>query len=269
MAQYIHLLSNSNVGLPTDLWVPATDKVPFQRSRQVALGLAKTLPKPGLEVSLEGYYKWMDDIIDYKEGADFLLGDTDWQQNVEIGKGWSYGAELLIQKKTGKLTGWVGYTLAWTKRQFDNINEGKPYPYKYDRRHNVVFAGTYKFNEKIDVGAVWVYGSGNAITLPQATYSGSYPSIYPNYYNYYPSVENYGSKNSFRMQAYHRMDISANFHKQIKWGERTWSISFYNVYSRWNPFFYYIGYKNNSNQRVVKKLSLFPIVPSFSWHFKF
>ncbi|MBW8048905.1 MAG: TonB-dependent receptor plug domain-containing protein [Cytophagales bacterium] len=267
MTQYIHLLTNSNISLPTDLWVPATDIVKPQHSQQVALGIARTimLHEKKYELSVEGYYKWMQNIIEYIAGANFLDLNADWQTKVEAGKGWSYGAELFLQKKTGKTTGWLGYTLSWTNRQFETINLGKKYPYKYDRRHDVAIVITYKVDKNIDFSANWIYGTGNAITLPIARYK----SI-NDFANYWPGyeIEYYGDKNSFRMRAYHRFDIGINFHKKKKWGERTWTIGVYNVYNRKNPYFLYFGVDNRGDP-ALKQVSLFPILPSFSYSFKF
>ncbi|HZY79278.1 MAG TPA: TonB-dependent receptor plug domain-containing protein, partial [Cyclobacteriaceae bacterium] len=165
MMQYIHLLTNAGLGLPTDLWVPSTGLVKPQRANQAALGLARNI-KSDYEVSIEGYYKKMYNLIEYKEGASFLNTTSDWQDKVAInGKGESYGSEVLLQKKKGKVTGWIGYTLSWTNRQFDELNNGKEFPYKYDRRHDVSIALTHEWNKRMDFSMAWVYGSGNAITL--------------------------------------------------------------------------------------------------------
>jgi len=147
MTQFIHLLTNSTIGLPTDLWVPATERVAPQQSWQVAAGYARSLGKRMYEISAEVYYKKMLNLIEYKDGASFFLGGADWQDKIEVGKGEAYGFELLLEKKTGKLSGWIGYTLSWTDRIFENINFGQRYPYRYDRRHDVSVVGTYKFND--------------------------------------------------------------------------------------------------------------------------
>ena len=271
MTQYIHLLTNSGIGLPTDLWVPSTDIVKPERSQQVATGVAHTLKGNQYEISVEGYYKWMDNIIDYVDGANFLDPNKDWQTKVESGKGWSYGGELFIQRKEGRFTGWIGYTLSWTNRQFTNINEGKIFPYKYDRRHDFEIVGTYKINDNVDISATWVYGTGNAISLPIAEYEGLHGnSFMGEFYSSY--IDYYGEKNSFRMAAYHRFDIGANFRKKKEWKklkwERTWNVSVYNLYNRKNPYFIYFGYSNEGN-KVAKQVSLFPIIPSISYNFVF
>lgn len=173
MNQYIHLLSSTGVGLPTDLWVPSTDRVSPQNSRQISGGLAKDLSAYNLTITLEGYHKWSNKILGYKPGASFLLLDdpTDaqsftWQDNVTAGSGISYGGELLIHRKTGKLSGWIGYTLSWTKLKFDEINFGKEFWARYDRRHDLSLVAIYTINERVTLSGTWVYGTGNAITLP-------------------------------------------------------------------------------------------------------
>jgi hypothetical protein len=283
MNQYVHLLSNTGVGLPTDLWVPTTDRIVPQQSQQVAAGLAKDIHSNDLALTLEGYYKKMDNIIGYKEGATFLMIEdyeepkqVPWEDNVTSGQGWSYGMEFQIQKKVGKLSGWIGYTLSWTQLQFDSLNFGKKYYARYDRRHDLSLVGIYKLSDKITLSGTWVYGTGNALTLPIASFSapGHSPRSEGYYYdNIFNQREDYGEKNSFRMAAYHRFDLGIQFHKKKKWGERTWEISFYNIYNRKNPFFYYIDSMydstDNTERPVLKQVTLFPIIPSVSYSFKF
>lgn len=265
MTQYIHLLTNATVGLPTDLWVPVTDTVPPQFSNQIAIGMARTI-KEKYEVSVEAYYKTMENLIEYKDGASFLSASRDWQEKVEFGRGWSYGFEVFIEKKHGKTSGWIGYTLSWTNRQFDNVNFGDPFPYKFDRRHDISFVLTHKFNDRCDVGMTWVYGTGNAVTLPTGQYYGATELPWDTWTG--NTVEHVESRNGFRQPSYHRLDVGVNLHKKTKWGERTWSWGVYNMYSRQNPFYLYFGF-NDNNERALKQISLFPIIPSFSYSFKF
>jgi hypothetical protein len=265
MAQYAQLLTNAGVGLPTDLWVPATAKVGPMRARQVATGLAWS-PNKTYEFTLEGYYKKMYGVIEYKDGASYL-NSQDWQDKVEIGQGESYGSEFMFWKKLGGWTGWVGYTLSWTNRQFDNLNFGKKFPYRYDRRHDIEIVASRPLNKKIDFATTWVYGTGNAISLPVASYGGdySYPTVLgkPVYNNLL-----YEGRNGFRLRAYHRLDLSVTFKKATRWGERSWVISIYNVYNRKNP--YYVGFKtNDQGYRRIYQYSLFPIIPSITYNFKF
>lgn len=277
MQQHIHLLSNTSVGLPIDIWVPSTDSVPPQRSRQVAMSLNHTLKNGLFEVSVEGYYKTMSDLMTLKPGSQ-IIGFQDWQEKVETaGKGKAYGVELFVQKKKGRTTGWVGYTLAFSERKFDNINFGNWYPYKYDRRHDISIVMSHKFNENFDIGATWVFGTGNNITLSTARYPeiGMGGSVNGIEYSEVSEVDYYPSRNNYRMASYHRLDLGLNFNKKKKWGERTWSIGAYNVYNRKNPFFIRIDNEpslvNNTviNNRVAKQVSLFPIIPSITYKFKF
>ncbi len=279
MAQYIHLLSNTSIGLPTDLWVPVTDTIKPMTSQQVALGGVYNL-NDMFEISLEGYYKWMNDVISYKPGASYLTSDNNWQEMVTIGTGWSYGAEFLIRKDMGRLTGWIGYTLSWSWRKFEEVSPDK-FPYHYDRRHDVSIVATYKLSDKVDFGATWVFGTGAAITLPYDKYlalgdykgfSGGGHGGYEPYLNY---IDNVQERNNYRTPNYHRLDLGVNFHKMKKWGERTWSVGLYNAYFRQNYFFIYIDYDydnytgNGEPKKVLKQVSLFPGIPYVSYSFKF
>ncbi|MCE7065512.1 TonB-dependent receptor [Dyadobacter sp. CY326] len=289
MNQYVHLLSNTGLGLPTDLWVPTTDRVAPQQSKQVAMGLAKDLERPALTLTLEGYYKRMDHILNYKEGSSFLsingenANELTWEDNVTAGKGWSYGGEFLIQKKTGRLSGWIGYTLSWTYWKFPELNFGKTFFPRYDRRHDLSVVGIFEVNKRITLSSTWVYGTGNALTLPVSTYQG----VSDNFITRFnpngkpavtwngPMVSEYGQKNSFRAEPFHRMDFAVQFHKQKKRHDRTWEFGVYNVYNRRNPFFYDIDSDDTENgstgtgKSTLKRYSLFPVLPYFSYNFKF
>jgi hypothetical protein len=259
MNQYIHLLTNSGIGLPTDLWVPVTKKVPPQQSKQVAGGLAYNL-KNTYELSLEGYYKKMQNVIEYNEGASYLDPTSNWEDKVEAGTGWSYGAELFLQKKKGNTTGLVGYTLSWTNRQFPTLNFGRKFPYRYDRRHDFKAAIVHKVSKRIELSADWVFGTGQAITLPAEQYIDANGV----------TILVYKSRNAYRMAPYHRLDVSATFTKVKKKYARSWVLSCYNVYNRQNPFYIYLGTKNSPPyDPVFKQVSLFPVLPSLSYQFKF
>ncbi len=282
MNQYVHLLTQTGIGLPTDLWVPTTKRVAPQKSNQFAIGVAKDLSNPKITISLEGYYKKSDNIIAYKEGASFLaIGgidgseEVDWESNITAGQGWSYGVELLLQKKIGRFSGWIGYTLSYTQLQFDSLNFGKKYWARYDRRHDASVVAIYKLKENVEEGKkitlsmTWVYGTGNALTLPRSQYLAQpHTDGIGNGGFFNQTVNEYGAINDFRMAPYHRLDFGAQFHKQLKKGERTWEISFYNLYNRKNPFFYYVN-TDNYGERKLKQVSLFPIIPSVSYTYKF
>ena len=278
MEQYLHLLTNTTIGLPTDLWLPVTNNILPQKSTQYAFGSAYSYK--GFDFSIEAYYKTMDNMIEYKEGASFVSGFSGdgenenaraWEQKIETdGKGTSFGIEFLIKKNFGKTTGWIGYTWSKTDRQFSNISFGEPFPYTYDRRHDVGIVITHKFNDKIDIAGTWVYGTGNAVTLAYESYQAF------NQFNQYYGMDdgeeniinNIEKRNNFRMPAYHRLDLGVNFRKQKKYGKRTWSVGAYNVYNHKNPFFLRFERDENGN-RALFQYSLFPIIPSVSYKYEF
>ncbi|MGA0817594.1 MAG: TonB-dependent receptor [Schleiferiaceae bacterium] len=265
MAQFLHLLANQTIGLPTDLWVPVTENVRPQEAWQTAIGYAHNLGK-GWELSIEGYYKDMRNLIEYKEGATFFLGFSDWQTKVTTGRGWAYGGEFLLEKKSGNSTGWIGYTLAKTTRQFDELNFGNPFPYTYDRRHDLSVVFNHAFNDRISMGAVFVYGTGRAVTLatrkmfarPEDAFDGTWLQ----------TVEAIDGRNSFREPAYHRADISLTIKRPNRWGEAAWQFGVYNAYNRINIFYMDFGYDDRDN-RVLKGYGLFPLIPSVSYSFEF
>ena len=277
MQQNIHLLTGSGAGLPTDIWVPSTDSVPPQYSKQVAFAANKNFLNGLIEVSIEGYYKSMSDLITLKPGAE-IIGFDDWKNKVDTnGIGRSYGAELFIQKKKGNTTGWIGYTLSFSERKFEGVNFGKWYPYKFDRRHDFSLVMSHEFSDNFDIGLTWVYGSGNNMTFLESRYpsvniNGNINGIDEGSVG---EIEYYPTRNNLRLPAYHRLDIGLNFHKKKKWGDRTISVGAYNVYNRKNPFFLSVNDKIEvqngvpTSTRVVQQTSLFPIIPSISYKFKF
>ncbi|OQP41035.1 TonB-dependent receptor [Niastella yeongjuensis] len=261
--QYIHLVSNAGSTLPTDLWVPSTYRVKPQESWQYAAGLFKNFNDNMLETSLEVYYKRMNNQIEYREGYTPALKDP--ENDFVFGKGWSYGTELFINKTKGKLTGWIGYTLSWTWRQFDTLNEGKKYPSKYDRRHDLSVVATYQLNKKWKLSGVFVYGSGNAISLPERFYVVG--GIL---------TQEYSRINQYRLAPYHRMDLSAIYTPRTRPNQKfqtNWVFSLYNVYNRLNPYFIYFSQEGSPYDGTLNiktdQVSLFPIIPSVTWNFRF
>ncbi len=274
MRQYINLLTNEGLGLPSDLWVPSTAKVKPQDAWQVALGLAKTMWEE-YEFSLEGYYKQMKNVLAYKPGASYLGQNKNWEEKVTQGNGEAYGMEFLVQKKKGRLNGWIGYTLSWNYRTFDILNGGNKFPFRYDRRHDLEMVANYQLTKKWSIAGTWVYSTGVAFSLQNVTYntsfdpdwfsSGSSNQRYP----YFTEVSQPSARNSQRMNPYHRFDINIEHTKKKKRYERTWSFGAYNAYNRRNPFFIYPDYDPKANKEVYKQVSLFPIIPNVSWSFKF
>lgn len=281
MQQHVHLLVNSGFILPTDLWLPPTDRVSPEESWQIAAGLAHTY-RDVYEVSVEAYYKPMDGLIAYKPGAEYMDPSQDWQDQVEVGRGWAAGAELFVQKKAGRTTGWLGYTLAWSRRHFPEtaINFGEPFPFRYDRRHDLAIVLMHRLTKKIDVSGSWVFSSGAAVTLPEAKYW--YRPMHPGQTPFLDvtgdtEVEAYGGRNGYRMPPHHRLDLSLDYHfvRSAK-RERTLSFGLYNAYSRRNPLYMYIRTVHEFNDQnelewrhVPTKFSLFPILPSVRFRMGF
>ncbi|MFV0554580.1 MAG: TonB-dependent receptor [Mangrovibacterium sp.] len=264
MQQYLHLLTNTTIGLPTDLWLPTTEKVKPQISHQYATGLVYGGFEK-VELSAEAYYKEMENVIEYTEGASFFSVGAGWEDLVASGRGKAYGVELMAKKDIGKTTGWIAYTWAKTERQFDELNFGNWFPAKYDRRHDVSIVLTHKFSEKFDIGATWVYGTGNAMSLP-TQYVGVHDEDDVRWGN--NLVGHLDQRNNYRMPAYHRLDLGMNFNKKKERGVRTWNISVYNAYSRQNPYYLYLQQQNDGSY-ALQQISLFPIIPSVSYIFKF
>ena len=275
MTQYVHLLSNSNISLPTDLWVPVTKSIHPEHSHQVAGGIYYELE--GLcDLSAEGYYKHLNNLLEYREGTSFMVGTTSWEDKVAMGNGWSYGLELMAQRSVGKFTGWIAYTWSKTMRQFDReghiINGGKPFHAKYDRRHDVNITASYKLNDRIDLSATWVYATGNCGTL----YTHYYESQPHTPDNYAGTIGYFESRNNYRLEPYHRLDLGINFYKEFKrlpGVKRTTGLSVYNAYNTMNPFmvYRYEGYNWETDEyyRTLRKVTIFPIIPSFSYGMQF
>jgi hypothetical protein len=293
--QYIHLVSLSAVTLPTDTWVPCSELVQPQKGTQYSLGYFRNFKDNMFETSVEVYYKDLKNQIEYKDGA---LPGADINDNADnqfvFGKGRAYGVELFIKKRVGKLNGWIGYTLSYTKRTFPDLNLGQEFYAKYDRRHDISIVGSYDLSKKWTFSAIFVYGTGNAITIPV-----SYYFIDGNF------VTEYGPRNGFRMPPYHRLDVSATYtpdrskkiakrkeklteqyakegkdvstvvypKKWLKDYQSSWNFSIYNVYNRHNPYIVYFANEGSAYDGTLKitakEVYLFPILPSVTWNFKF
>jgi outer membrane receptor for ferrienterochelin and colicin len=273
MQQNINLLTNEGVGLPTDLWVPSTKRIVPQQSWQAALGVAKTI-KDEYEVSIEGFYKNMKNLISFKEGASFFGRQNNWEDKITQGNGKSYGLEFFVQKKEGKTTGWVGYTLSWNLRKFDELNSGIEFPFKFDRRHDFKVIVSHQFTKRFSFTGTWVYGTGNALTLPTNVFTipnANAQIDYPYAQEY--EVATSGERNAYRMPSYHRMDINFEWTKKKKRHTRTWTFGAYNAYNRANPFAVLpstrYNEKTQKTERYYRQLSIFPIIPSFAYNFKF
>ena len=261
--QYIHLVSNSGTTLPTDVWVPSTFRVKPQLSWQYAAGFFKNFNDNAYETSIEVYYKSMNNQIEYREGYTPSIKDP--EEEFVFGNGWSYGAEFFFNKTKGRFTGWIGYTLAWSWRKFPELNKGNKYPAKFDRRHDLSVVGIYDLNSKWKFSAVFVYATGNATSLPEKFYLVEGVL-----------TQQYSKINQYRLPSYHRLDLSATYTpvpKKQRKVTSSWNFSIYNAYSRRNPYFLYFDQTGSafdgSLEVQAKQVSLFPVIPSVTYNFKF
>jgi hypothetical protein len=259
MAQYLHLLSNSTSGQPTDTWMPSSTNLKPQVVNQYSLGYFKNFDDNKFEFSVEGYFKTMDNVADYEDGTDILLNEN-IEAYILSGIGRSYGLELFFKKKYGKFTGWISYTLSRTERKIDGINHDNWYPAKYDKPHDLSVVGIYQLNKRLSISATWIYYTGNAVTFPSGKYE--YEGNQIPYYT---------ERNGYRMPNYHRLDLNLHLDgKAKKRFQSSWDFSIYNAYNRYNA--YSITFQESETvpgATEAVKLSLFGIVPSISWNFKF
>ncbi len=258
--QYVHLLSGGGTTFPTDLWIPAKDGITPQTGYQLALGFLKTFRQGHYQLSVESYFKRMEGHLEYRTGADqYRSAFLDWPELIEIGKGASHGAEIFIQKKTGYLTGWIGYTLSRSDRQFESLNQGHSYPDGYDRRHDISAAMQYQLSDSRQLSAVWVYGSGYPVWVPIGRYISGFQNLLDT-----------GPINSARAPDYHRLDLSIHFKRDISWGKRTLSVGVYNAYNRKNPMFIYPTEDPSAKFLIsYRQLSFLQLIPAISWQLKF
>ncbi|MEO9802959.1 MAG: TonB-dependent receptor [Reichenbachiella sp.] len=274
--QYLQIASNSTAGLPIDRWIPSDSYIKPQIADQIALGYFRNLNENKFEISVEAYYKKMQNQIDFKDGAELLLSEN-IETEILSGKAWSYGAEFLIKKNQGRTTGWIGYTLSKTRRQVPGINGGKAYSPRYDRTHDISVVVSHELNDRITLSGNWVFTTGSAVSRPKGKYTYEGHSV-----AYYDPLD----RNGARMPNYHRMDLSVNIeskkNKTRRW-QGSWNFSIYNAYMKKNPWS--IQYKDvingnpnldeTDNVTVQSKefrpvsTILFKIVPSVSYNFRF
>ena len=258
--QFFHQLNNLAMGLPSDLWVPSVAGLEPSKARQSAIGMTRA--GKHYQLSSEIFYKKFYNLLEYKENAVYATSAVNWEQMVTQGGGEAKGMELLIEKTTGKLTGWASYTLMYNTRQFAQINQGKVFPSRYDRRHNINLVGIYQFSKVFTISGTWTFNTGFAYTLP----SGIYPS--PTATDPYAEIYIYGNRNNARARDNHRLDLSAQYVIKSKSFLQTWSFGLYNCYNRQNPFFITLAYNPQGN-RSLYQLSLLPIIPHLNYQITF
>jgi hypothetical protein len=257
--QFLHLLTNTTTTTPTDLWLPSSNNVKPQVADQVSLGYFRNFKNNEFESSLEIYYKDLQNQIDYKNGADLVFNST-VESELVFGRGWAYGAELMVKRNTGRLNGWLSYTWSKTMRQFDEISNGNPFPARHDRTHDVSLVAMYDISRKLKFSATWVYYTGNAVTFPSGKYEVDGKTI-----GYYTE------RNGYRMPDYHRLDLGLVWQrKKTNRFESSWNFSVYNAYARENAYFIDFRTKeDNPSETEAVQVSLFKAIPSISYRFKF
>ena len=273
MAQYVHLLSSAQISLPIDLWVPITKDIKPVTSDQFSAGVYYDGIK-GWEFSVEGYYKSMHNILEYKDGTLMIASNSGWETKVEMGNGRAMGLEFFVQKTAGPLTGWVAYTLAKSDRQFPNgtINLGERFPYKYDRRHNFNINANWQVTPRIDLSATFVFATGGTTTLPVRQTAVLGPGS-----EWVQSADFVERRNNYRLPSSHHLNIGANFHRKKRHGERIWTVGVYNVYNQMNPNLVFLHYETKREtpesepvtNLVMEKVTILPIVPSVSYTYQF
>lgn len=280
--QFVQQVCNSNINLPTDSWLPIGSQWQPLSNRQVSAGVYGNLPYD-LYFSAEIYYKWMNNILEYKEGSNVFTAGDNWSDKLTSGRGYAYGMDLSVHRDVGRLTGNINYSLLWNRRHFADINQGETFPAKYDNRHKVNINVAYQLTPNTEFTAGWTYVTGNRLTLSLYNYRGLGSSGFK--WNYAPvgaeqyswSFSYYSSRNNYRMPATHRLDLGLNVHKHFRSGhERIWSFGLYNAYCHMNAVALtkgigHMSYRDGQQSYNAKYslLCLLPILPSVSYTFKF
>jgi len=264
MAQYLHRVSSAAVAFPTDIWYPVTDSVKPQRSDQWSLAVQRNFPKQHVFVSVEGYYKTMDNLIGYREGANLFV-KRDFEQHLIQGEGRSYGMELLVKREAGKLTGWISYTLSWSERRFTELNQGDWFYARYDRRHNIAVVGNYRFARKWSFSAVWEFISGSRFTPIVGRYTVPAPSLAG-----ISLIPVYAPINSVKLADTHRLDLGVKFKPTPLWKrfQGEWFFGVYNVYNRATPVAIAIVSNGDGTFRYEQP-GVFGFLPFISYGFTF
>lgn len=259
-AQNIHALRNQSASTPFDRFTASSNLLQPQIANQWSAGLHLMTKDRRWDLTLEGYYKKVEHVLDYKDGKSFN-SEIEIERIILPGNGRAYGAEFCLHKNIGKLTGWLSYTLAWSENKIPGINGGRWYTASNDRRHDVAIVGIYALNDKWDLSATWTYNTGRAFTAPSAKYE-----MTGNVYYYY------AERNGYREPANHRLDLSARWHKKLKGGKisREWTFGVYNAYNHYNPFI--IVFQEDRQEPTgtrATQYSMFGILPSISLSYQF
>ncbi|HET8859490.1 TonB-dependent receptor [Marivirga sp.] len=275
MRQYLQIATNASAGFPTDRWIPSDYHIKPVIGDQVALGYFRNLNNNSWEISVEGYYKWLQNVVDFLPGEDVLLNDR-IETAVADGISWSYGGEFMLRRNIGKTTGWLSYTISRTQRQIEGVASGEPYLARYDKPHDIALVLSHKFSERLSLSGNWIYATGTAVSFPEGRYIINGQNI-----PYYDDSK----RNTSRMPDFHRMDLGFTYQLESRWQRfnHEISVSFYNVYNRKNPFSIEFRQVNNNNpsynesedgpitstRPAAIKTSLFGIIPSLTYNFSF
>ena len=272
--QFNHLLSSSRISQATDLWVPSNTQIEPEKSNQVSLSLQYNLSSQFV-LTAEAYYKQMNHMVAYQEGASYLQSGSSWNDLVTFGSGKAKGIGVTLEKKTGKTTGWITYMYSRSTRKFEGINQGETFPFAYDRPHDLKLVVMHKFSSRFDINGSWVYHSGNRVTFGNV-YETGLLNFETNDYKYLSGKVLYLQRNSYQLPAYHRLDVNFNYHIHTKRIEQVISIGVYNIYNRKNIYNIELVYDPLSYKKIpptnpyyVKQQTLFPIIPSLSYRFTF
>lgn len=278
--QYVQMLSETYASLPADIWMPVTGKIRPMYARMGSVGLYSD-KLPGYVCSVEGYYKQMNRVMEYKDYRNLLMVTAPLDEQVTEGQRRSYGAELMVKKQSGKLTGWVGYTLSWSDCYFPELNRGKRFPFRFDNRHKLNIVAAYRLNEKVELTAAWTFASGNHLTIATEMYklpAEMQPQLS------HPFVPELGlpademiysytdRRNNVQLPAYHRLDVGMTLRRPLKQGRvGIWSFGLYNAYCRMNPVTLRVRYERVGNKWKpnMETFSLLPVIPSVSYTYKF
>jgi hypothetical protein len=266
--QFLHLIVRNDISLPTDLWYPSTKNILPSASGQYVLGIDQYLGDQDYLVSLESYYRNMDNLYEYKNSSSLNSAKSSVEDQLVKGKGEAYGLEFFFNKKSGNFSGWIGYTLSWTRRQFDDLNNGKIFYPKYDRRHDLSLVAAYNISENWSAGLTWTYSSGAKFTLPPGQYQFNeiFPGKGSNLYVDYPQL------NNAQFPAFHKLDVNVSYKFPLFKLPFEVYLNIYNLYNRQNPFARFVSTQTDSNGNSavnVKQLVLFPIIPTIGFNFKF
>ncbi len=257
MVQYLHLMSNTTAGSPTDYWIPSSENIKPQKADQIAVGYFQNLAENKYEISIESYIKKMQNMIEYKNGSTIMLNEH-IERDLEFGEGRAYGVELMIRKNSGKLTGWISYTLSKTEKLFDKIDKDW-FPAKYDKTHDISLVSMYKLSKRWSLSASWVFQTGAAVTFPAGIYEVNNVT-----------AKRYTKRNAFRMPDYHRLDLGATYKIAVnKKHKSELTFSLYNAYGRENAYQINFSKNEDTNKNEAIQVALFSFIPSITWNFKF